>query len=667
MLELYRRVTDRSRDVIRQLLHDEILRRGAELEDIARAIEGLAGGQPGTLLREATDIIRRHGVLISETAELALRPFLLFVVGMGNYGKSTLVNALVGARVADMDCLPKTWKIDIFSANQPPDKVRIRLITGQELWKSVHEARRYLQEEERRREESEEEIERVFAENSADLKTVEEKEELRDLLRRELLYRSPVSEVHWPCPPSPLLRRFDIVDTPGLIQTLHERTVNDLREYYHKADGVLWMLDAVAVSAKNARQLIDDLNTSLESVGGYSDNIIAVLNRIDLVHDGAGGRRVLDEARRIYGDRFLDIIPLSASQALKAAESGDEQGMESSGLTALTRAIDHHFLSKAVTVRFDARIRGVYSYARDAEAETKPIIARLQNDDQERRKRIRELDLALAELEALIRDAVSRTLEQYRSECRQRILVHAEGLFYARTDEERTKHLTGQIFQVAELEERCRFLQQHIEGLISETLMEQLKRAVFHETRYLRPEAVPAIHRSQKVATPVVASAQLATDGTQFGIGLAVAGLAALLVGPLGLLLLPLAGTGLVKWVAVQFKLGGLQRDLCTHLDSTVDRVAAELSAQIDSALGDVAQQVTQVREESFAALYCGADQVPNVLGQFARMREVGSRAFPRPQVARIIAGTGRRVGLAADKGPDMRNLPDLVRVQQGG
>lgn len=35
-------------------------------------------------------------------------PFVLYVMGMGKVGKSSLLNLLVGSKVADVDVLPKT-------------------------------------------------------------------------------------------------------------------------------------------------------------------------------------------------------------------------------------------------------------------------------------------------------------------------------------------------------------------------------------------------------------------------------------------------------------------------------------------------------------------------------------------------------------------------------
>jgi len=42
------------------------------------------------------------------------KPLIVMVVGMGNVGKSTLMNALTGTETAPVGRKPLTWKVDIF-------------------------------------------------------------------------------------------------------------------------------------------------------------------------------------------------------------------------------------------------------------------------------------------------------------------------------------------------------------------------------------------------------------------------------------------------------------------------------------------------------------------------------------------------------------------------
>lgn len=253
-LRFYRRVEGEARRVENALLYEEMSRRAGELSGVSDQMREFAGQAPAELLLHAATAVGERAQAVRRVAEGFRGPFLLFVIGMGKHGKSSLINALVGSKVAPVGVLPKTWKIDVFSAAQPPGRVRILYRDGSEKSFGVEETQRLLAEEEQRRLDSEDQIE---------------------------------CEVRWPCHASPVLRHFDIVDTPGLVQELDSQRLYHFRDYYHKAHGVLWMLDATVISSQKARQLIDELDEELERVGGRARNIVGVLNKIDLVGDQA--------------------------------------------------------------------------------------------------------------------------------------------------------------------------------------------------------------------------------------------------------------------------------------------------------------------------------------------------------------------------------------------
>jgi GTPase SAR1 family protein len=644
MLALYEKLTDRSGDLQRHLLHNEVIRRGSQLLQLADELAALGRRYHSAGLCAAVDVVREQAVYIREMAEGILRPFMLFVVGMGKYGKSTLINAIVGARVAEMDALPKTWKIDIFSAAQPDNTVRVRLLTGEDRVVSVAQAKAFLAQEEEKRLASEDRIDEEFRERSRLTRTVEQKEALQELLRDELLYRSPVSEVHWPAPASPLLRRFDIVDTPGVIQTLDRRVINDLRDYYHKADGVLWMLDATKVSARKARELIDELESSLASVGGYSDNIVAVLNRMDLVNDGASGQRVLEEAYRIFGDRFREIVPFSAKQALHAVGNDDEEAHAASGLNALVRAIERHFLSCAISRQMEARTKGVRGYVSDAVSKNTDWLARLRQDNDERQRRREQLDRAADRFVVTAKSDVKDSFARYREDVNQRIENLAETLFYIQDQKKRNEYVRSEIFASSDLARIQEHLGRRIQGQARVLLEEHYRRAIFVKYPGLENLQLPAELTRASVESPEVAAAQFDTSNEQFLSGLAAGGLALALLGPVGLLVGALAFTSVGRWVAVQFKLPGLKSELRGHLNKMVETATNGFESEIDTLSTTVVRQVTRAREESFASVHCPAESVTSVFSLFRRISDLGKQPFPRAGVSEIIAGRYRHV-----------------------
>jgi hypothetical protein len=199
---------------------------------------------------------------------------------------------------------------------------------------TISQCKEYLQEEEAKRAVSEKFVIERYRSQASELSTIQEKEELKKLLHDKLLYKSNVVEVHWPLKPNRLLKDFRLVDTPGLVQNLIGEVKVGLQEYYHKADGVIWLLDATVISSQKSRKLLDELNESFQQIGGRTDNIIAVLNSIDKVRRLGGEVAVDDavrEAKRLFGDLFQDIIPLSAKEACSQAGNYHYWGYLSGG------------------------------------------------------------------------------------------------------------------------------------------------------------------------------------------------------------------------------------------------------------------------------------------------------------------------------------------------
>ena len=62
-------------------------------------------------------------------------PFLLFVMGLGNYGKSTLINALLQDEIIETSDIPNTWKLDLFIKSDI-EKVRITYNDEREVVKN---------------------------------------------------------------------------------------------------------------------------------------------------------------------------------------------------------------------------------------------------------------------------------------------------------------------------------------------------------------------------------------------------------------------------------------------------------------------------------------------------------------------------------------------------
>ena len=71
-------------------------------------------------------------------------PFLLFIMGNGNYGKSTLINSLLQDNRVNTNDLPNSWKLDIFIRSKY-QKVEITYNNNQKIIKSLDEASKILE------------------------------------------------------------------------------------------------------------------------------------------------------------------------------------------------------------------------------------------------------------------------------------------------------------------------------------------------------------------------------------------------------------------------------------------------------------------------------------------------------------------------------------------
>lgn len=287
---------------------------------------------------------------------------MIFIIGNGNVGKSTLLNSLIGEEVAVVNFLPSTWKIDIYSPELRKDRALIKDVN--EGWKTlnINEVKRIVDEEEKKSKDAR----KIYRENlNKRLKGInikEERDEITKYLSEKYLYKSKITEVKWPVKKNWMLEKCLLVDTPGLNQDLYQiEQMGDIKDYYHKADGVLWLLDGQSIVSKSIKESIKELDELLNNVGGIRNNIIGVVNRIDQVRNNGGEKAVLDvlnEAKRIYGEKFCNIIGISAKEASDAIIKNNIEKLHISGILELQNAIREIFISKAENIKSSAKLQG---------------------------------------------------------------------------------------------------------------------------------------------------------------------------------------------------------------------------------------------------------------------------------------------------------------------
>lgn len=248
---------------------------------------------------------------VAHLLEAIERPLLVTVMGEFSAGKSTFVNAFLGASVAPTGITPTTATINI-----------LRL--GRERAARIHYA------DDTTRDVAWADVPRTLSGLAA-----------ADAARiRHVDLFVPLEQ----------LARVSIVDTPGLNSILpeHEETA---RRFIKEADAVLWLFTAGQAGKASEREAL----TRIQAEG---KRVLGVLNKVDQL-DAAAVSEVLLHLRNELGAGLEDLVPLSARQALAArtAATPDAAAFDASGWTALDATLEAKFFSRARELKAEATAR----------------------------------------------------------------------------------------------------------------------------------------------------------------------------------------------------------------------------------------------------------------------------------------------------------------------
>lgn len=222
-------------------------------------------------------------------------PFMLMVVGEGNYGKSTLINSLFNKQVAPTSRLPKTWKIDIYENSNKDEALLFYKNENTPQYVSIEEANLICEQ-------------------------VENKAKNSDNWKSELFQVKWKLKADW-------IENILLIDTPGFSQFRSNSTYDNFNlfgtkgiqlksfdgfEYYfYRADFVFWCIKATKLED------IDTLN-ALKNVITEKANIIGIITFMERIPIERWDEIKL-KAKEIYGDyinEFLCFTPKEDNNAV---------------------------------------------------------------------------------------------------------------------------------------------------------------------------------------------------------------------------------------------------------------------------------------------------------------------------------------------------------------
>jgi GTP-binding protein EngB required for normal cell division len=294
---------------------------------------------------------------VAAVADLAAersRPVRLAIVGEFNAGKSTFINALIGADVAPTGVLPTT--ATLHHLRWAPDRfARVSFQPGHEPPERIV----------------------PLGELRATLATLDAAE----IRRVELLM------------PLPFLVRVEILDTPGF-NAPDPRHTQVARGAFEEADAAIWLLDATQAMKQSEREVLEEAKRARLPVQ-------MLVNKADrLAADGlARVMASVDEALAETGiPSWAPPLALSAKKAL-AGKLGDAKALEESGWAAAQALLDERIVARSDELkeralrRRAARIVARLTTLASAEA------ARQKAEDEARTARGKAIGQATAKLE----------------------------------------------------------------------------------------------------------------------------------------------------------------------------------------------------------------------------------------------------------------------------
>lgn len=340
ILDFYEKVSAKYDVILRPYIHHELSKKLKEALNLCNSIR-IKTPNHSSYLNDWVEDYQKNINQISEKADTLTRPFSLFVIGGGNTGKSSVINALVGEYVASVNELPNTWRLDIYTTNNQQDRVTFYRANHEKFSLPWEKAKTYIDEEDSKAEELHDYIQNKLnhIDKDPDL-SMQERYAQKKEIQRKCNQENSLVKVVWSKKDNPFLRKFTLVDTPGVNQNLYNTTTRkNIITYYKEANGILWIIPVDKIADKTTGDKIEQL--AKESPQKLHDSIV-VLNKFDRANDEEEKQELLEDFDIRYGKYFDTVYRYSARTEWERIKQGNLTPDSTEGLKSVIQEKFYH-------------------------------------------------------------------------------------------------------------------------------------------------------------------------------------------------------------------------------------------------------------------------------------------------------------------------------------
>lgn len=582
---------------------------------------------PHEVLKDVSEEAKAHEALskahaFRELAEEAAQlrhdldePFFLMVVGEGKFGKSTLINALVGRKVAEEGLVPKTWTVDVYRpAGKAGERAELYLAVDREtpVSKTIEGARKYCE---------------------------DQRKLARESKKAAQSWKSPVFQVSWFYDLVWPNHDVAIVDTPGFLQDAFgavAKVVNlfgaqgieiELSEafdhYYRRADVVLWCLKATKLDDESTQQM-------MSRVAGYKKKVIGLITRYDEVLPDDRDK-VMESARKLYGQVISEFHFVAAG--------AKDTKLRFETVESLRRLLDEEIIPHRETLKRDADEKSVTRLRADLVRKVDAITDVQVSNLLLKRKKLEEVEAIAKEMSNEIDARVLSVWRDIGVQATSRIPAFWDKAAATSNPSESFRALVDdQAFNRSKARDDLVKIQNEVYNRVSLAATKSLSDLKWHGVKIggggaERTSTLAVVESIECVSLGVVGTITPNLSGKEgsgiaWGVGIGAAALGAIVFGPLGLV------AGLAYFAVKSFVKEKSIAEANAKMEALCQTNAARSREAIQKTVDSFVEQVTSYIERSFMRHNGGleeqivsrahaADRTLNVLNAWPEERTV--------------------------------------------